>query len=280
MEEQYFAVRSNAANAICMPTEMDVIENRCRELRQLMRERPTLPLKADGAALTASDLETGMKLPLCSCPFRRNEYGPCHFHTSDRDIFLHHIAGGARDDTHARELAQICKDDISWMTNLDYVYRAMAIAERERWPMLGLSTTRRSLNQLVQRYNDETTECLACFICGQLRTTCAGYPPVVLESSSSSPSPANVEIRYWKEAVFQEVEKQFPGTLLNNCGFDLWQKRYVDRNVETSKAYPWKGQKLLSEPLSTCIENRERHVSRWAVQFSLGGRLEKLIGCT
>ena len=110
--------------------------------------------------------------------------------------------------------------------------------------MLGLSTTRRSLNLLALRYNDQTTECMVCFICGQIRTTCAGYPPVDLGSSSSSPAPANVEIRYWKEAAFQDVEKEFPGTLLNNCGFDLWQKRYVDRNLESSKAYPWRGQKV------------------------------------
>eukprot|EP00959_Pyramimonas_sp_CCMP1952_P039768 831858-Pyramimonas_sp.AAC.1 len=66
------------------------------------------------------------------------------------------------------------------MTNLDYVYGAMAVAERGRWPMLGLSTTRRSLNLLALRRNDETTRCLACLICGQLRTTCAGCPPVDL----------------------------------------------------------------------------------------------------
>ena len=63
-----------------------------------------------------------------------------------------------------------------------------------------------------------------------------GYPPVVLESSSSSPVPANVEIRYWKEAAFQAVETQLPGTLLNNCGFDLSQNRYGVRNLETRKA--------------------------------------------
>ena len=154
----------------------------------------------------------------------------------------------------------------------------MAVAERERWPLLGLSTTRRSLNLLAQRYSDETTECLACFICGQLHTTCSGYPTVDLQSSSSVPAPANVEIRYWKESDFQEVERQFPGTLLNNCGFDLWQKRYVDRDEETSTAYPWKGQKILHEPLSACVENRQRHVSRWAVQFSFQGRLGKLLG--
>ena len=54
-----------------MPVEMDVIEARCKELRKLMRERPTLPLCADGAALTTSDLDSGVKLPLYSCPFKK-----------------------------------------------------------------------------------------------------------------------------------------------------------------------------------------------------------------
>ena len=152
-----------------------------------MRQRPTLPLKADGSSLTATDLESGMKLPLYSCPFQDTNNGPCNFHTDDRELFLHHIAGGVKDETHAAEIAQICGQDITWMTNLDYIYKAMAIAERERWPLLGLSTTRRALNLLAHRYNDDTIQCLACFICGQLRTTCSGYSPVLLQSDCSTP---------------------------------------------------------------------------------------------
>ena len=175
---------------------------------------------------------------------------------------MHHIAAGARDNTHASDIRRICKDDIPWMSNLDFVYRAIATAERERWPMLGLSTTRRSLNLLALRYNDETIACLACFICGQLRTTCAGYPTENLQSSSIAPTPGHVEIEFQTEARFQEVERLFPGTLLNNCGFDLWSKRYVDRNLKSSTAFPWRGHNVISEPLSTCKGNRERHISR------------------
>eukprot|EP00959_Pyramimonas_sp_CCMP1952_P336660 7049404-Pyramimonas_sp.AAC.1 len=61
------------------------------------------------------------------------------------------------DRTHASMIREICNNDIPWMTNLGYVYGALAVAERERWPMLGLSTTRRALNLLALRYNDETT---------------------------------------------------------------------------------------------------------------------------
>ena len=76
------------------------------------------------------------------------------------------------------------------------------------------------------------------------------------------------------------MEYRHPGTLLNNCGFDLWQKRYVNRNLHGDATNPWQGQKLLSTPLSTCEENRERHVSRWCVQFTLASRQGLLFGCT
>ena len=100
MEEQYFAVRANGESSV----EMDIIDRRCRQLRTLMRARPTLPLNADGGAVTASELAAGVKLPLYSCPFLA-----CQFATSDRDAFSHHIAGGAKDRTHAMELERICR---------------------------------------------------------------------------------------------------------------------------------------------------------------------------
>ena len=146
-----------------------------------------------------------MQLPLYSCPFDQ-----CFFHTNDRDSFLHHISGGVKDSTHSIEITKICKDDMPWMTATDYVYGAIGVAERERWPLVGLSTTRRCLNLLALRYNDTTTECLACFICGQLRATCGGYPQVDLQSKESCDTPSNEPIGYWKEAALQDLEKRFP----------------------------------------------------------------------
>ena len=63
-DEQYFAVRAVTSREGSTPVDRDVIESRCKELRKLMRERPTLPVKADGAELTSSDLRTGVQLPL------------------------------------------------------------------------------------------------------------------------------------------------------------------------------------------------------------------------
>ena len=127
--------------------------------------RPTLPTKANGEAMSIEDLNTGVRLPLYSCPFKCADGTSCNYHTDDRTLFLHHIAGGISDTTHAADIQRICCNDMPWFTPLDYVGGAVALAERERWPRLGLSTTRRALNQLALRYNDEKIQCLTCFVC-------------------------------------------------------------------------------------------------------------------
>ena len=52
------------------------------------------------------------------------------------------------------------------------------------------------------------------------------------------------------------------------------------RELKSSKRYPWKGHILLSEPLNTWVENGERHISRWDVQFKFEDRSWRLLGCT
>ena len=158
-----------------------MIATRCASLRERMRQRPTLPCKADGEAISVEEVGGGVRLPLYSCPFKHEDGSPCNYFTHKRTHFLRHIAAGASDSTHETMLRKICRSDHPWLTNLDYVYAAAAIAERERWPQLGLSTTRRSLNLLCERFNDNRTKCLACFFCGQLRATCEGYPYVDLK---------------------------------------------------------------------------------------------------
>ena len=116
-----------------------------------MRQRPCIPVKSNGAEMSSADLRTGVQLPLYACPFKQ-----CVFISNDRAKFLHHVAGGVSDSIHKELIEDVCKTDYTWITRLDYVYGAVAIAERERWPLLGLSTTRRALNTLCMRYNDET----------------------------------------------------------------------------------------------------------------------------
>ena len=167
-------MKTHAERCPTQAVEKDIVMNRCVQLRKYMRQRPCLPLKSTGEAMTAADVMTGLRLPLYSCPFK-----DCYFNSSDRTLFLHHVAGGVSDTTHAKMLKTVCRDDLPWMTRLDYVYGAVAIAERESWPRIGLSTTRRALNQLCVRYNDRKIKCLTCFICCQMRVTVEGHCVVV-----------------------------------------------------------------------------------------------------
>ena len=111
-EELYFAVAANKNLSREEPVEMDIIRDRCNELRQLMRLRPTLPMRADERALSVDDLKTGARLPLYSCPFKQTDGSPCNFHTNDRSLFIHHVAGGVSDSSHYSALNSICKDTL------------------------------------------------------------------------------------------------------------------------------------------------------------------------
>ena len=124
-----------------------------------MRRRPCLPEKPHNGEMSAEEVESGLQFPLFSCPYRN-----CCEQFNNRVTFLHHVAGSKSDSKHLEEVQYECKDDMPHMTRLDYVYGAAAIAERERWPRIGLSVTRRALSTLGVRYNDEKVQCLACFV--------------------------------------------------------------------------------------------------------------------
>ena len=176
------------------------------------------------------------------------------------------------------------------MTTLDYVQQAMALAERERWPRVGLSTTRRALRALAGRYNDKNIQCLVCFICGQQRTTCAGYPVVDLEADAGCGGGRHTEIMYHTLAEVCGVEEKHPGTLLNNCGLDLWRRRYRDRDRGEGRrgmagaartTNPWTNTEPLTGPLRLCEEkDRNRHISQWAVELTFSGRSCTMFGCS
>ena len=108
---------------------------------------------------------------------------------------------------------------------LGLCYGAVSVAERERWPRLGLSVTRRSLNLLCNRYHDESTQCLSCFVCCQLRTTCEGYPVVNLEKSATETPFCKREIEFKSVSAICAIERESPGTLLNNCSYEQFEQR-------------------------------------------------------
>ena len=274
LEEIYFNVAVDAELPQKEPVEQDIIRKRCIALRQCMRQRSCLPTKKGGEAMTYDDVASGAKLPLYTCP-----YLDCTDCFNDRTTFLHHIAGGVSDRKHFEILDGICKSDLSWMTRLDYVYGAVAVAERERWPRLGLCTTRRSLNALCQRYNDDKVQCLACFICCQLRTTAEGFPAVDLETPATEAPVCQHEISMRSSSAFQQLERDRPGSLLNNCSYDLWRRRYVlHRRKGTTN--PLLSAEPVSAPLSACAGEEGRHISEWAVEMPAGKGAVLLFGCT
>ena len=80
-----------------------------------------------------------------------------------------------------------------WMTGLNYVYKSIANAEQQPWPPPSLPTAQRSMNHIVQRFNGERMNCLACIICSQLRTKCTGYSTVDLGTNPMDNRQGNEE---------------------------------------------------------------------------------------
>ena len=90
--------------------------------------------------------------------------------------------------TRLTDIDKVCKPcDTPWMQRIDYVNGAVREKERNKFPNLGLSVTRRVLRTLVQTYNDNNIKCLVCFICGEQRTTGQGYPCPSFENASEAP---------------------------------------------------------------------------------------------
>ena len=129
-EDIYFNVTVDSQTASAEPVEHDVIRSLCTELRKSMRLRPCVPNNVGGEAMSYADVSTGIQLPWYSCPYK-----DCSHHSNERAAFLHHVASGVSDRSHSDLFVAIECDGIPWMTRLDYVYGAIQIAERERWPL-------------------------------------------------------------------------------------------------------------------------------------------------
>jgi hypothetical protein len=78
---------------------------------------------------------------------------------------------GKRQEGHRHDIDTICGTNFSWMSRLGYVYGAVAVKERERWPDAGFAIARRSLRHVAARYNDQTIQCIVCFVCGSQEIT-------------------------------------------------------------------------------------------------------------
>ena len=184
LDESYLNMRTRRDSSELFPTELDEDHAKCRRLRLLLRDRPCLPPDPRNGAKSMDDVDNGVYLPQYSCPFKN-----CYYHTEDREEYLHHIAGGVSDETHKDEILDICKPMTPGRTALCYISEAIAVAERDNFPKVGLAVTRRVLRGLCQRYCDSRIYAATCFICAQIHTSIEGYQGIDLEKPLGTDNP-------------------------------------------------------------------------------------------
>ena len=184
------------------------------ELAKHLRGRPTLPASTENSAVSFADVDIAMRLPLFSCPFRGCAYG-----TDERAAFLRHLASPTEVDGHYALVKDLCGQHFSKASPLDFVYNAMSVIERRQIPCIGMATTRRALRHLTTVYNDEAIKALVCFVCGEIHCTMRGPEPFEEESTQCAQS----SIEYMGRDWFRAIEARHPGSLLNNCSYELWE---------------------------------------------------------
>ena len=269
--KEYLTVRLK--DNIGAPTEQDMILRKCQRLAdEYIRSRPTLPASWEDPSRSWEDTNSGWSLPLYSCPFKH-----CTFHTEKRVDFLIHLGGV--NSPHRADIERICwPPDTPYMTRMDYVNGAVSVHERRQWPRLGLSITRRSLRNVAQAYNDETTQCLTCFVCCEQRTTLSGPVHPDFEEQGLAPKQRR-NIEYRGDSYFEELERVCPHTLLNNCSYLLWRERYVHKDTRNRhvKVAPLATAQPQTGPRTSKSWN---HISDWTIVVRVHNRDRVLFGCT
>ena len=195
---------------------------------------------------------------------------------------MHHISGGIADETHGRAIRRICEPLTPGRTALCYIAEAIAVAERENFPKVGLSVTRRVLRGLCQRYCDSKIYSAACFICSQIRTSVQGYKGIDLTKAPEVDNPKLrpcSELKWLGADDLRAIEQQSPGTLWNNAGYTLWRERYVERtgaSKDDKQPNPLREARnqWCAEPVNWCAPaevpspNRQ-HISDWSVIITI-----------
>ena len=221
-DPSWFRVRATSHESALSATEQDVALTQCAALSDKLRLRPTLPADVNDPTKSYLDTDSGIRFPLFSCPFKG-----CIFNKECRRALLSHIT-----NAHAKDVADAVERPLPWMTTLDYVYGAAGVLERAQVPSVGLSITRRVLATLVKTFNDETVRCHVCFICGEQRLCWQGPDNI---------NPSDGQFRHHAEIEFKgrqwlaDAEYKHPGTLLNNCSYEVWRRRYVDGSYKRAE---------------------------------------------
>ena len=198
--------------------EQDAWDACAHILAAFLRRRPTLPASAEDPTISFTQVSVPIRLPLYSCPFRG-----CRFHTDCEEEHRRHVASRLPEDPHHHILSATCGPYLKMIDSLDFVHRAMSLIEKQQIPCVGPATTRRALRTLTTKYNDSKVRALCCFVCGQVHTTMQGG---ALDSGDM--------IKMCSAEWLLSMERHHPGTLLNNCSFELWKARYEEGRYDST----------------------------------------------
>ena len=259
------------------PTEQDIWDLCARRLAEHLRPRPTLPENIANRSAPALDVTIAVELPLYSCPFRG-----CTDCWDDRLEFLRHI--GSCKGPHHEVIKETCDECFDFATALDFVYLAMSLQERDRIPAIGMATTRRALRTLTTRYNDQSIKALVCFVCGCIHTTLQGYESWRFQPENASREDEQIgarrDIELCDSAFFTNAEQARPGTLLNNCSYELWCGRYKHGRYQSSGG-PHERDVLAARSPCQDGADPERALSEWCIRLPIAQAGEvKLFGIT
>ena len=192
----------------CADTAIDLTEQdewlRCAEsLSSCLRERPTLPASWKSPSVSFKEVETAVRLPLYSCPFKN-----CRFAVDNRIDFLRHFqSADEKVAPHGNAIREVCGTCFSMASQFDWMCYAISILERRNFPLIGMATTRRALRTLITRFNDEEIKSLVCMVCGQIHTTARG-PEHITEDGKIK---YTADIQYWGRDYFSTLEKKTTG---------------------------------------------------------------------
>lgn len=87
---------------------------------------------------------------------------------------------------------------------------------------------------MVHVCNDEETKAFLRFFCGQTHPTMSGPEHLQLDGKGGFLIRRERRIRYEDSEWISWVETKHPGTLLNNCGYEFWRKRYLSGRYDNN----------------------------------------------
>ena len=90
------------------------------------------------------------------------------------------------------------------------------------------------MHTVSQSFNDRSTKCLVCFVCGEQRATLSGFECPNFEMESAAPKVRRA-IEEVGPGYFKLLEQEKLGSLFNKCTYALWYERYVQKDILASE---------------------------------------------